>query len=173
MRRLILLRHSKAERAEPGARDFDRTLTARGRVDAGQIGCFLARHRLLPDLALVSPARRTRETWDLSVAEMRPAPTMELADGIYDASVENLFDIVAGSQPQTLMLVGHNPGLQELAILLTATGDIDMRERLHEKFPTSGVAIIDFAFDAWSDLHPQSGRLERFLSPADLTGRAA
>jgi phosphohistidine phosphatase len=65
-------------------------------------------------------------------------------------------------------MVGHNPGLHELAMLLVATGDIDIRERLRENFPTSGIAMIDFALESWSALHPRSGRLERFVSPKEI-----
>jgi phosphohistidine phosphatase len=67
-------------------------------------------------------------------------------------------------------MLGHNPGLHELAVMLVANGDIDTRERLRENFPTSGIAIIDFVLDAWSKLHPRSGRLERFISPKAIAG---
>ena len=74
----------------------------------------------------------------------------------------------APAAAHTLLVVGHNPGLQELALMLVASGDIDARERLREKLPTCGLVIIDFAFDDWGKLHPQSGRLERFVSPKSL-----
>jgi phosphohistidine phosphatase len=70
----------------------------------------------------------------------------------------------------TLLVVAHNPGLHEVALMLIASGDIDARERLNEKLPTAGLVIIDFAIDDWSRLHPQSGRLERFVSPRILDG---
>jgi phosphohistidine phosphatase len=76
----------------------------------------------------------------------------------------------APAAAQTLMLIGHNPGLHHFAVQLTATGDIDARERLRENFPTSGLAIFDFAVDSWSALHPRSGRLERFVSPKTISG---
>ena len=72
----------------------------------------------------------------------------------------------------TLMVIGHNPGLHELALMLIASGDVEARERLREKLPTSGLVIIDFAFDEWARLHPQSGRLERFVSPKSLEAAA-
>jgi phosphohistidine phosphatase len=70
------------------------------------------------------------------------------------------------------MVIGHNPGLHDLALMLVAAGDVDARELLREKLPTSGLVIIDFAFDNWSKLHPQSGRLERFVSPRSLESAA-
>ena len=75
-------------------------------------------------------------------------------------------------QTHTLLVVGHNPGLHELAVMLIASGDVEARERLKEKLPTSGLVIIDFAFDDWSRLHPQCGRLERFVTPKSLASAA-
>jgi phosphohistidine phosphatase len=72
----------------------------------------------------------------------------------------------------TLLVVGHNPGLHDLAVILIASGDVQARERLREKLPTSGLVIIDFAFDDWGKLHPHCGRLERFVTPKSL-GSAA
>jgi phosphohistidine phosphatase len=68
----------------------------------------------------------------------------------------------------TLLVVGHNPGLEDLAALLIASGDLDARRRLKEKFPTSGLAVIDFALDTWGRLHPQAGRLDRFVTPRSI-----
>lgn len=171
MRRLILFRHSKAERLEPGVADGERALTARGREDAAAIGTYIARHGLTPDRVLVSPSRRTEETWALAAAALPRQPALVREPRIYDASTERLFQIVASAANDAarLMIVGHNPGLHELALVLTATGDIDARERLREKFPTSGLAVIDFAFDDWAKLHPSCGRLERFVSPRSLS----
>jgi len=167
MRRLILLRHSTAARAEPGDSDQDRVLTAEGRADAALIGAYLANHSFRPDRVLISPAARTRETWRQIAAALRVAPEAAPDARIYNAPSQALFNIVAEApdNAQSLMLVGHNPGLHELAVLLTATGDIETRERLRENFPTSGIAIIAFALDSWAKLHPRAGRLERFISP--------
>ena len=74
----------------------------------------------------------------------------------------------APAAAHSLLIVGHNPGLHELALLLIASGDVDTRERLREELPTSGLVVIDFAFDDWSRLHPRCGRLERFVSPKSL-----
>ena len=75
----------------------------------------------------------------------------------------------APAAAMTVMLIGHNPGLHQFAVQLTATGDIDVRERLRENFPTSGLAIFDFAVESWAALHPRSGRLERFVSPKTIS----
>ena len=167
MRRLILLRHSTAERAEPGRSDQERALTPQGGTDAATVGAYLANHSFRPDQVLVSPSVRTRETWQQIAAALRTAPDAAFDERIYNATTQTLFNVVAET-PDTVgavLLLGHNPGLHELAMLLVATGDIDTRERLRENFPTSGIAVIDFALDSWSKLHSRSGRLERFVSP--------
>jgi phosphohistidine phosphatase len=166
MRRLMLLRHAKTERAEPGARDRDRKLTKRGRADAPLIGAYMARHGLVPDLALVSPAERARETWQLLAAAFAKAPQAVTDERIYNASADKLMAVL--SEPhraRSLLVVGHNPGIHDLAVALIAAGEVEARERVSEKLPTSGLVVIDLAFDDWQLLHPHSGRLERFVSP--------
>lgn len=170
MRRLILFRHAKAEPSEPGLEDRARGLVERGRKDAAKIGAYMKSHALVPDRVVISPAARTQETWKITAAAFRPAPGAASADQLYDATPHAIFAVIkdAPVAAHTLMVVGHNPGLHEVALMLIASGDIDARERLREKLPTAGLVIIDFAFDDWSKLHPQSGRLERFVSPKSL-----
>lgn len=170
MRRLILFRHAKAERPQLGIEDRARSLVERGRKEAGKIGAYMAVHALKPDRVMVSPAARTQETWKYLSAEFRPAPASTMVERLYDATPHAILAILksAPAGAHTLMAVGHNPGLHELALMLIAAGDVDARELLREKLPTCGLVIIDFAFDDWGRLHPQSGRLERFVSPKSL-----
>jgi phosphohistidine phosphatase len=166
MRRLMLLRHAKTERAELGAPDRDRKLTKRGRTDAPAIGAYMARHRLVPDLALVSTARRAYETWALVAQAFAKQPRTVNDERLYNASLDSLIAIVGETRKaHALLVVGHNPSLYELAMKLIASGDGAARDRMAEKLPTAGLLIIDFAFDDWSLLHPQAGRLERFVTP--------
>jgi phosphohistidine phosphatase len=170
MRRLMLLRHAKAERPQVGGADRDRVLAARGRADAPRIGAYMAHHDLVPDLVLVSPTARTRQTWD-PVAEALPRrTTVKYEERLYDASVQSIMGLIreAGRGAHVLLVVGHNPSLHDLARLVIASGDVEARERLSEKLPTSGLAVIDFAFDEWPKLHPHSGRLDRFVTPRTL-----
>jgi phosphohistidine phosphatase len=166
MRRLLLLRHAKTERPAPGLRDRDRKLTERGRLDAPIIGAYLARHRLLPDLVVVSPAARTLETWELVATALGKAPRLVKDERIYNASTDTLVEMIreTGDVP-ALLVIGHNPGLHDLARQLIGSGDVEARESLNEKLPTSGLVVIDLAFDDWSKLHDSAGRLERFVSP--------
>ncbi len=174
MRRLLLFRHSKAERPQPGERDDARALTDSGRADAIRMGHYLSRHDLIPDRAVMSPSARTIETWTLAAAALRPAPPADSDRRIYEAAALTLFNLISETSKAIgkLMLIGHNPGLQELALRLIASGDIEARERLQEELPTSGLAVIDFVFDDWAALHPHGGRLERFISPRALESAA-
>ena len=169
-RRLLLFRHSKAERSEPGMEDRSRKLIERGRKDAASIGAYMAAHDLTPDRVLTSPAARTQETWKFAAAAFKPAPAGSAVERLYGATPHEILDVIkhAPASAHTLLIVGHNPGLHELALLLVASGDIEIRERMREKLPTSGLLIIDFALDEWARLHPQSGRLERFITPKSL-----
>jgi phosphohistidine phosphatase len=166
MRRLLLLRHAKTERAEPGERDRDRRLTKRGRSDAPVIGTYMAHHGFVPDLALISPAARTQETWALIAPAFAKAPRMAKDERIYNATPERLLAAIGETRgARSLLVIGHNPGLHEVALQLIAAGDVEARERVAEKLPTSGLIVIDFSVDEWSNLHPRSGRLERFVTP--------
>jgi phosphohistidine phosphatase len=170
MRRLMLLRHAKTERADPGDRDRDRKLMKRGRSDASMIGAYMARHGLIPDLALVSPATRAQETWRLAAAAFAQTPLTVSNDRIYNADSAKLMGVVgqADKEAHILVVVGHNPGLHDLAVLLIASGEVKARERIREKLPTSGLVVIDMPLDDWSLVRAQAGRLERFVSPSLL-----
>lgn len=170
MRRLLLLRHAKSERLTLGADDMARRLDSRGRTDAPKIGTYMARHGLVPDRALISPATRTRETWDLIASAFTERPPHVFDQRLYEAGPETILEVIRECRQAapTLLVIGHNPGLQELAKLLIASGDADARQRLNEKFPTAALAVIDFPFDDWAKLHPHAGRLDHFVSPRSL-----
>jgi phosphohistidine phosphatase len=170
MRRLLLLRHAKSAWADPGASDHERPLNRRGQEAAPRIGAYLNRHGLVPDGILCSTAARARETWALVAAEVPAAPPASFTDRLYDAAPHALLDVFRHADPaaNSLLVVGHNPGLHEAATQLIAAGDLDDRERLREKLPTGGLVVIDFAIAEWSKLHVRSGRLERFVVPRML-----
>ena len=174
MRRLLLFRHAKAERAIAGTPDRDRGLIERGRKDAGKIGAYMASHHLIPDRVLLSPAVRCQETWKYASNAMKPAPAAMSVEKLYDATPHAILAAIkdAPVAAHALLVCGHNPGLHELAQMLIASGDVEARERLNEKLPTSGLVIVEFAFDDWGRLHPLSGRLERFVSPKSLEAAA-
>jgi phosphohistidine phosphatase len=171
MRRLMLLRHAKTENDAPGGNDRDRRLDDRGRADAAEIGGWIARHPPFPESVLVSPAVRSHQTWDIAWDAMSgaaPRPKVELVPELYGADPSALLHAihsVAIDDPRRLLVVGHNPGLHELAFGLTGGGNAAARKALADNLPTSGLAVIDFDIDDWRDVCFRSGRLELFLSP--------
>lgn len=168
MRRLILLRHAKAERAAASGRDFDRPLSPRGEDDARLMGQALARAGLKPDLALVSPAARTARTWEIA-AEALGEAVVETDPKLYHASPRTLRGFVEAAEDRadTVVLVGHNPGLQELALQLLEEGaeDRSVIDRVASGFPTA--AALVFAVDAAG-----RARYDGFHRPKDYGGGA-
>lgn len=169
---LILLRHAKAERPVPRLADFDRKLKERGQLAAEAIGRYLAGQRLVPARVLCSPAARTRETWEIVGREFKSPPKADFDRRIYDfGDGTSLFDLIrsqAGSV-SPLMLVGHNPSTEELALRLAAPGGA-LRRQMQAKYPTAGLAILQFAVAGWRDIAPGCGELLAFIRPADLIG---
>lgn len=169
MRRLILLRHAKSDWPN-GTPDHERPLAERGREAAPVIGAYMAREGLAPDRVLVSSARRTQETWALVAPQLRTTPDVEREPRIYEASLAALFAVLQ-AQPvdcHTLLMVGHNPGFEDLAARLVDTGSVDARLAMAAKFPTGALAVIDLPVDRWEDVAPKSGRLDRFITPRAL-----
>jgi len=168
--RLMLLRHAKTEKAEGGMSDHARRLNARGKSDTPVIGAYIARHDLIPDLALVSTADRARQTWERVAAVLSAPPRVIYEDRLYNAGAEGIIALVkkTAAAVRTLIVVGHNPGLHDAARRLIASGDVETRERLNEGLPTAALVVIDFAGKDRRKVHPQGGRLERFVSPRSL-----
>jgi phosphohistidine phosphatase len=167
MRRLIVFRHAKAV-GHDEASDHERALTGRGRRDAAAMGRYLASEGLRPDLVLVSTSLRTRETWEETAPALAPAE-LRLDRTLYLAPPHLLLTLVQ-ALPDTVssaMIIGHNPGLEELASLLTGFGDRYALARMRDKFPTSAVAVLDLPGDIWAGAEPGAARLDRFVVPAD------
>ena len=155
----------------PSGRDQDRRLDNRGRHDAAEIGGWIGRHPPFPDLVLVSHAVRAHQTWEIAWEAMRekvPEPQVELMPDLYGADVAQLLETIrdaSAADPQRLMIVGHNPGMHELALALAGSGDAAGRKALADNLPTSGLAIFDFEIDDWNDVAFRRGRLVLFVSP--------
>jgi phosphohistidine phosphatase len=171
MRRLMLLRHAKTEHDAPSGRDLDRRLDSRGRNDAAEMGSWIGRHPRFPDLVLVSHATRARQTWEIAWEAMKDLvrePQVELLTELYGADPSQLLQTIrdaSAADPKVLMLVGHNPGMHELALALAGSGDSAGRKALADNLPTSGLATFDFAIDDWTDVAFRRGRLALFVSP--------
>ncbi len=158
MRELVLLRHAHAESALPGQDDCDRALSARGRAEATEAGIWLRTRGFVPDRVLCSPARRARETLD-SVQDAIGHGETELADGIYEGTPGDLIAIAdAHRDVSRLMMVGHNPGFELLAALMSTGQSGDFRG-MH----TSGIAVLTLPADA--ALEPGVAKLAAFWMP--------
>ena len=170
MLRLMLLRHAKSDWSSPGMQDSARPLNERGEAAARLMGGYMARHSLIPQRVLCSPARRTRETWAGIAAQWAADAEVVFDERLYAATRQVLLSIIRSQDAvaRTVLVIGHNPGLQEAAELLIAAGDVELRERLREKFPTAALSVIDFAVDKWSRIHNRSGRLDRYVTPRSI-----
>lgn len=168
MRRLLLLRHAKSAYPQ-GVGDIDRPLNPRGREAAPLMGAYIARESLAPDHVMVSPARRTQETWEAARGELTETP-METVPSIYEAPASRILDAIrsAPAEAQTLLVIGHNPGLGDLAVRLAGEGPKELRNDLREKFPTAALAVLEFEVVGWEDIAPGTGRLLRFVRPRQL-----
>ncbi|MGB3390072.1 MAG: histidine phosphatase family protein [Pseudaminobacter sp.] len=166
MRRLMLLRHAKSD-WPAHIKDHERPLSPRGRKASPLMGGYMAAEGLLPDQVLVSTVRRTQETWDLA----RPAFAQDIArtneKRLYDAAADTILEVIrqAPSGARTLLVVGHNPGLQDLALKLIGNADQADLVRLRRKYPTAGLVVIDFDIEDWSGADAGTGRLDRFTTP--------
>ena len=167
-RRLIVLRHAKSA-WPPGVLDEERPLGPRGRRDAPVAGQWLRASACLPDAVVCSPARRTRETWELAGRELREVPDVVFDPRVYEASGGQLLAVVretAGSL-RTLLLIGHNPGVQDLVLTLANHASADHQlAQAREKFPTSAIAVLSLP-SAWKDLAPHNAVLTDFAIPRD------
>lgn len=174
MRRLMLLRHAKSDWAAPGMCDHGRPLAARGRAAAPRMGRYMAQHHLRPDHVIVSTAERTRETWSLTAGEWSNTPHAVFDPRIYEASPADILCAIADApaSAQALLVIGHNPGLHETALLLAGSGHLAERRALAQKFPTTALAVIAFDTPDWAALAPGSGRLTQFVTPRAITPRA-
>ncbi len=166
---LHLVRHAKASRDNP-VDDHDRPLAPRGRKAAPAMARWMAAEGIAPELVLVSTARRCRETWAGMQPEFPTRPTVEMEDGLYLASAAELLARLRrlSADRGVVMLIGHNPGLHELAVSLAGVGAAVDRRQLQEKFSTGALATLSLPDLAWSDLGPGRLSLVRFVRPADI-----
>lgn len=169
-RQLILLRHAKSSWDDPLLEDFDRPLAKRGRSAARRIADWLTQNRIRPSLVLCSPAARTRQTLDL-LGDAIGADAEVIHDkALYLAEMDGLLARIRAVDDHVgcLLMIGHNPGLQDLAVALASSAAKRERARLIEKFPTASVAWFSVDGSGWADIDPATTELIEFLRPADL-----
>jgi phosphohistidine phosphatase len=168
MRRLLILRHAKAVPLAQGD-DFGRALTDRGRKDAHRVGKWMAAEDIIPDFCLVSGAERTRETFEIVASALPRKVKTQETNALYEATGFLILELLRAlpESAHAPLVVGHNPGLGDVANLLAGEGSPALRMRMAAKFPTSALAVIAFDVPDWSRIAPRGGRLERFVTPAD------
>ena len=164
-----MLRHAKSSWDEPGLPDRLRPLAPRGLRAAGAMARHLRAAAVAPDLVVCSPARRAVQTWESVASGVPPDTAAEIDEAIYDADADELLarlrDVRSGIR--SVLLVGHNPGLQDLAVDLVGSGDVGLRERLLTKFPTGALATLEVPGD-WHDLTWGAASLLAFVVPREL-----
>lgn len=167
---LCLFRHAKSAWDDPTLDDHDRPLQARGERAAVLMGQFMRQRDIRPDLVLCSSARRAQDTWTLAATRLSGGHALSVERELYlggDAALLERLRALPRSAG-TVVLVAHQPDMQDLALLLVGNGPADDLARLREKFPTAGLAVIDVPGRGWRDLAPGSARLTLFATPKSL-----
>jgi phosphohistidine phosphatase len=171
---LMLLRHAKSNRDDPMIPDIDRPITPKGKKAAAQIGAYMVRNNLAPSLVLCSPALRTRETWDVISFQLKSNQSAIICPELYNFGDHNsLLECVRnrGSVATCVLLIGHNPSIQDFARCLSGTGEKSLVRNLEEKYPTAALCGLSFAMVEWSKIALGQGKLEFFVSPKDFKYR--
>jgi phosphohistidine phosphatase len=167
---LSLLRHAKSSWKNPTLPDHERALNSRGKAAAPMMGKAMAKHGLVPDLVLCSTARRTRDTLDLVLPELKAEPKIIYEDGLYHGTPKEMLAILQAAPvgASHILLVGHNPELQSLALDLIGSGPNHLKDRIEEQLPTAGLVVISFMTGGWNTIGLNEGKLELFLTPRDV-----
>ena len=165
---LYLLRHAKSSWGHAGLEDRDRPLNRRGREAAGRIGLAMRRLGLKPRLVLCSTAQRTRETLDLVLPALDPAPRIEYDDALYLANPPDMIARLSKASESPVLLIGHNPGIGELAVALAGQGAPQDLERLVERYPTGTLTVLEFDSPRWADIAHGGGTLIHHIRPREL-----
>jgi phosphohistidine phosphatase len=171
LKRLFLLRHAKSDWGDPGVADHDRPLASRGQKAARRLAVHVRHVRVRPELVLCSSARRALQTYEAIAPALGRSFELSVEDGLYGATAEDLL-VRLQSVPKrvtTTMLIGHNPGLQDLALAIAGDGDPAALAQLAEKFPTGALASLN-APGEWRSLGPGTAYLESLTVPRDLPG---
>jgi phosphohistidine phosphatase len=167
-RHLFLLRHAKSSWDDPSIEDHDRPLAPRGRRAAARIADHATKRAIRPDLILCSSAMRARQTLDRLASSLGQDAEIHIETSLYEATEDRLLErlLVLPDEVVSVLMIGHNPGVQDLALLLAREGPL--RTLLEDKFPTAGLATLAFGRAGWKDLDRGSGELVDFVVPRRL-----
>ncbi len=170
MKILFLLRHAKSSWKRPSLADFDRPLKGRGRKACKIMGAYLHSHEMKPQIILCSAAKRARQTLSEISGKRPPSVPTLFEESLYHASPITMLQHLRGLDDgiASAMIIGHNPGLEDLAYALTGSGDVAALEAMERKFPTAALAVLSAPIDTWRELGPGGARLDHFIKPKDL-----
>ena len=170
MKTLYLYRHAKSSWKDPTLEDFDRPLNGRGRRAGKSMAAYIAEHSLVPDIIVCSSAQRTQQTLEMLRGTLGGDIPSRIDDALYMASAAQLLREVHHLDDglASVMLVAHNPGLQDLALRLISRGDPETRNQMRNKFPTAALAVLTCPGRRWSDMKPDGATLKAFVCPRDL-----
>jgi phosphohistidine phosphatase len=170
IKQLVLLRHAKSNWDDPLLADMDRPLAKRGRKAGKLVSAWLKKQHIRPDLVLCSPSVRTRETLALIADAVGETTPVVYDKGLYLGEMEELLARLRAVDKAAacVMLIGHNPGMQDLAIALLRPSAKKGRAKLAAKFPTATVACFKLPIASWADLQPAEAVLTKFVRPTDL-----
>lgn len=165
MKRLILTRHAKSSWDDPLTPDHDRPLNERGKAAAADLGQWLASRGYVPDEVYCSDALRTRKTWSGIAPALPGTAVLELKPALYHAGADVMMAVLRHAKADTVMIIGHNPGIAEFAAKLVAQAP---RNAEFQRYPTGATLVADFAVDSWQDLGWGQGVVDDFIVPKEI-----
>lgn len=164
-KRLILTRHTKSSWDDPTTPDHERPLNERGRAAAVDLGLWLASRGYLPDLVLCSDAMRTRQTWTGAAPALGGAPTLTLKPALYHAGPDVMLAVLRHATSDTVMMIGHNPGISEFAERIVAKAPLNPEFR---RYPTGATLVVSFDIENWKDVEYHQGAVRDFIIPSEI-----
>lgn len=167
MKRLILVRHAKSSWSGSDIEDHDRPLNQRGRETAPKVGAWIKSNALTPDQVLSSTAARCRETWDGMAAKLSGTPDVQFVDDLYLADANAMLHALQGASGDTVMIIGHMPGIGEFARELRR--DPPPLHDSFQKYPTGAVTVLEFRVDDWKEAQMGLARFVDFAAPSDFS----
>lgn len=173
MKTIFLLRHAKSDWGNPMLKDHDRALNERGRDAAPKMAAYIKSKKYKPDIVLCSTARRTVETYDLVKEALGDVP-VKFEESLYLAEMRNLVERIKwlDDDLKSVLMIGHNPGLEQLANTLTRSPKKEDEEKLHkrmrDKFATASFVVIKMPVEQWREVKSGIGKLKDFMRPKDL-----
>lgn len=165
MKRLILTRHAKSSWDDPLTPDHDRPLNERGRAAAADLGQWLTSRGYVPEQVLCSDSLRTRKTWDGIAPALPATAALELKPSLYHAGPDVMLAVLRHASADTVMMIGHNPGIAEFATRIVGQAPINPE---FSRYPTGATLVVDFIADSWADVGFGQGVVDDFIVPREI-----